>query len=363
VPISEESELSNKIGQANAQPQASTGAIRQKFGMPSVQVPNAGGVPLDDLSRHLVVLAQEAAREVLTGYTTDERRETVQRVMDAGTAVEYLVKAVLAGLNPSLLADRTDPRSILTFAGVAVTPVPAASELKTITFRDSLRLIVNADPRSKSIEQDANAIMGARNAAAHMGLVDASVRSTFAHELVRIASTLLPILGMDKEIFWSNQLMPVVEALMRINDDSSIARTASKIAKARKVFDELIWGMSLESTESTLRALESRESFPLSYDNDKQRFSCPACSRSGWVLYMRKVHWESATFEYDDYLGVPSDCLVPIDLEPIDFSCPVCGLFLAGSEGEIDNVEGIATIQHHVWESVSFNDHRLLPPD
>jgi hypothetical protein len=359
VLIGENSELSKK----NAANDVEIQTVRQNSDTLLSPKPRAGGVPLESLSRHLVSLAREAAQDVLTGYTSDERRESVQRIVDAGMVVEHLVKAVLAGLSPSLLADRTDPRSILTFAGVALTPVPAASELKTITFRESLRLVVIAEPRSKPIELYAGSIISARNAAAHMGMVDPAVRNSFAQELVRIVSILLPILNTEPESFWSKRLMPVVEALERINDDRSLARVVSKITKAREIFAEITRGLSSDLSEATLRALESRETFLLMLGCETQRSVCPACTRSGWVLYERRPHWESAEFEYDGYLGAPSDCFVPVDLEPIDFSCPVCSLFLEGSEGELDTVDGIETIEQHVWESVSINDYRLIPPD
>lgn len=327
--------------------------------------PRVAGIALDGLVAHLIRLARDAAHDVITGYTTDEGRERVKRLVDAGAVVEHLVKAVLAKLNPVLLADRKNDLSMLTFSGVTLSPPQTAAELKTIAYADAMRVLILAEPTLKSIQKDAAAIISARNAAAHMGMVDRSTLDTYAQDVVRIVAILLPFLGEQPERFWSKPLMPVVEALEREKDDRSQARVASKIAKARAVFAQLTRGLEPSASEAILRGLESRQSlgWGLNFTSENLRHECPACGRSGWVSYERALRWEDGQFEYDSYLGAPSDCVVPVDLEPIMFDCPVCGLLLDAAEDELEDMEGIGILYDHEMESVGMTDPRLYGPE
>ncbi|QHC68693.1 hypothetical protein GSU68_18460 (plasmid) [Rathayibacter sp. VKM Ac-2759] len=326
--------------------------------MPETPRPAASIMP-ERLSAHLLVTAQDAAREVLTGYTTDEPRELLQRLFDAGSVVEHLVKAAVARIHPSLLADRTHAQSVLTLAGVALSPPLSVTELRTISYTEAMKLLVLAQPVVARVDTDAKALVAGRNAAAHMGLVNRAVVETFAQDLVRVVGVLLPLLDTSKEEFWSAQWLPIAKALELEKEDRSRARVASKIARARLAYLELIDGFDESNRESTLRLLERRLSEFDFFGMDLERLDCdcPACGRSGWLTCERELRWQEAKPTREEMHGVST--AVPIDLIPLAFECPVCGLALDGSQGELVVVEAREVIRSDQFEYVSDSDSRL----
>lgn len=124
-----------------------------------------------------------------------------------GVAVESLAKAFLVKVNPGLIADRGDIDSILIFTGAVEYLAPNARARTRMgkevlkTAREMITVEQSSQPWTVA---DEDAVLEARNAVAHLGLLRDRDKAEFFEAGKRILAALLPHTTDFMIPFWPN---------------------------------------------------------------------------------------------------------------------------------------------------------------
>ncbi|MGN8027115.1 hypothetical protein [Microbacterium sp. 22242] len=307
-----------------------------------------GVAPVSGLATSMAAASTQAARATLLNYTSDGLYVKLRTALEAGAATEWLVRAALARLSPSLLALRTHHDSVLALSGARTLSDPL--ELRTIPTSEVLTILLKAHPTMASLRSDVDFIMSVRNGAAHSGLVAAASLELAARRLVRVAEALIEEVGLTREDYWGAELAGVAAGISADFENEIAARVSSKIAAAKARLKDFVAGIPKAQLEQTLTALESRHSSVLiADDSEDHEYKCPSCERRAWVTYLRQ-HGEEGSLEVDyDSEGYPESASVMFEvvLVPMILQCPVCGLIL---DAQDDELSGLDDVEEHEGE-------------
>ncbi len=294
-----------------------------------------------ELPRHLLKTATELAREAVKSRAAESRSELFTLVISGGTAVELLAKHVLADISMALLVDRGDMNGILHAAGRADLAKAGPTQFKTVTVTDCLATIGKIHNKFNWGGQNdpAHIVLEARNAAIHLGLVDRHNLHEVIRALVQTIDRLLGLGDSDRELFWSRDLLPIVEAVLDENAEAIRSVIEAKKLRASQKYKALL--EQLEGTEATsiLVVLQERG---LQFEADREeRFECPVCNHRGWLAF--EIERGKPTYVpgpgYDDHPLYE----VTQTAYPILFYCSVCELELDVEEIDAhgDDMAGI----------------------
>lgn len=293
------------------------------------------------LRNHLFVGAREAARSALDGIAAREGHDVAVAFMNAGMAVEYLLRAVVANVAPALLFvprnsfDNKFAAAMVRAHTDAADDVSWVIEGKSADFELVRRVALEAAPVLAARAADIEEIMKRRNAVAHMYVVETPKLRGSVTALVRITEAVIDHLGADPLRFWGNRhalatsLAAESENLMRVEVEL-------KVREAQQRVQHLRAGLALDEARRVISTLESNGStvvFP--GPNAQFHTPCPACGCQAEV-YVRLADDTSNldALELVDWgeEGIPGAVLIPQEPVAVMLQCPVCLLHLRSEE-------------------------------
>ncbi|WP_431236068.1 hypothetical protein ACQ856_30280 (plasmid) [Mycolicibacterium psychrotolerans] len=209
----------------------------------------------DDLADHLLTIARYRANRALRelhrypfGSRWGEDPEAVRwldRATDAGTAVEIMIKHILAKVTPVLILDtkKITRNSILHLTGRSDVvarlsanndPAPIdALDVATIGASEAVDLVAKMwSSGARFSVRDAKAILNVRNAAIHLGMLSRSTMLTTMLKFIDVMAALVEEAGAPSD-FWSVSVSSI-ERKIRSNTPISVV-LQQKIDNARAV--------------------------------------------------------------------------------------------------------------------------------
>lgn len=275
--------------------------------------------------------ARHRARRALRLYKSTDPWDLLDAGADAGGAVELLVKACIAAVEPALLAKGgsglTPAETMLRLRGHGKVLDPDREpRLVTLDATVAVEMAERLFPKLTTVSSGARAALEARNDSMHMGIaitdrVDAAVAG-----MARFVVVALPLLGLSSGQFWGDE--DDVKAAGRAVDTrmSHIAEViAAKIELAAARHARFLLRFTEDEAANVATALlakhqeraEVRPGFP-------ER--CPACGNDGWVAL-------DADFDLEPD-GGGGWTYLQTDEWVEGFECPVCQLELNSEECE-----------------------------
>jgi hypothetical protein len=302
-----------------------------------------------------VPLSPDAFHESARGFAQDALRAHHDReyrrvTLDAGTALEHLIKASLAKRSPALLTElkgESNFHSLLRLLGIpGGRPV---GQLRTVGLRDALARVRLFVPLPGGSEDDLQTLIGMRDGTVHAALDD-EVEERLLVAFVQYANTLLVDLGLDRSKFWGPTFLPIVDALLTDASDKVAHDVAVKIAGARANFKRR-YGSEPDEVLDFVRELAVSQ-FDEGWNVPAQLpADCPACRSPGAATGYYDVEWAP---DADDGRTVNRTGIVWF--LPSSFDCGVCGLRLRPTELA---AAGMGTR----WEIEGADPHMYEPPD
>lgn len=270
--------------------------------------------------------SRESARRAFARFTEDYEADRLEAALLAGSAAEYLLRAVIAAHDPLLLADRHVPSQI------ALSRANTGSALdlrgtRTIGTSQVLEVLRAIHP-GLAVDADLRFVMDHRNAAAHLALVDAAQLNALMVRLVQVVEKLHTLIDRQEAHYWGVDLDSVVAA-MKSERASELQQVIEvKYARARALLDELTSGLSEPGRELILEARESRPVRWAVLDAEDEPTECPVCGRTGWTSYAE----DRDDAEFDSDVEPDGAYQTAIYSTAVMFQCPVCGLVLEANE-------------------------------
>ena len=284
----------------------------------------------------LALSARWHSRVAVQQFVSTDRDELLQAAISVGTASELILKALVSSTSPALLADRGDRDSLLLLANASLESTNALA-FRSIAAAEVHRLAKHLH-RALPIDLNDLAPLAARNAAAHLAIVDSGQLRRAVVQHCRIVQATLPLLELDDGPYWGASMRATVINLLD-EAKSEVARVvAAKLAAATTALNTRVRALPEEARAAYLAALSGRM---LSSTDHEEPQTCPACEQNGWLL----CGVERGPVEYDSENGM---AWASRTAYPFAFECPVCGL-------ELENEE--------LPEIPDFPDHVELDPD
>lgn len=263
-------------------------------------------------------LAQREAVRALERYSQDDPDAEREVAIAVGAATEYLHTAVIATVDPVLLAAPQNLPSMLMLSRHNREWVIEPRELRTADMSRKIDLVQRMFPE-QDVKADAVTIASYRNAAVHAGLTRDGAAPGLLQRMVRVIDKLDPLVGKPANRgFWPDQYAGTVQHF-RDEAASAVARLVeARLESARARFQALTAGLDSVGVAAVAGGLEigARGRAP----ELAREHRCPACQRSGWISYTR-----STTFPTVQGGDVGELETVGV---PMEFDCGVCGLYL-----------------------------------
>lgn len=301
--------------------------------------PTAGAA--ESVGDRLLALSGRFARSAATAYSIEEWDVFS---LHLATAVEQLVKAVLARAHPSFIADvRPNSRdgfdSLLHLCGFgdrARTPDYVAA-VRTISATEALErvglLVDDYQPPSPLVGR----LLRTRNGIVHAGYPEKAEGEAVLADAARYIALLLSSQGVDAKEYWGDSAnMVAVHVKRRL--EVSEARYRRRRQAAKDQYARLRSRMDEQGLAAYLAAVAP--AFPAE-PYDSALAECPACGETGLITGSPEPSWE-ADWDYDDGEAYPVGAYVSsIRLDAHGFHCRVCGLDLGTDDLAFAGLEQI----------------------
>ncbi len=271
-----------------------------------------------DLAALLSESAQEAAQRALRLFVSDDRLELLQAALAAGTAVEHLAKAVIVSVEPTLLADKVDRDTLLWLSGKGNRAETRATRIRTVGALNAVKLVAALHKGASVPSILAEAALEARNAAAHVGLVDRDELHGAVGGMCSTVDVFLNLMGSDRGPFWGDYL-GVADTLIEADRAAVEQIVAAKFASAHARLARLTDALPADYTALVLATMAQK---PLIADHEEER-PCPACGQRAWLAC--DVEEGDVEFDHDED---SVSAWVSRTAYPLWFECSVCGLTL-----------------------------------
>jgi hypothetical protein len=272
----------------------------------------------------LMQSARFHARRALTQFSSSHEDALLDAAASTGNALELMAKALLASTEAGLLADRGDPDSVLRFADKGHLAHSPASRTRTRSASEVLVLVKRLHPAFRWNAPVDELAVQVRNAALHLGIVDATELRSAVKIMSRAVDDMLRSDGQaDRSAFWGEAVLRLVDQLLDEAASEVKQEVAAKVAAAGALLARRTLGLAPESAELLLRALSGSASRTSA--EHAEAAECPVCHRQGWLLC--GVDRGPVEWDVDDE-GMPHGAWVDLTAWPEAFECPVCGLDL-----------------------------------
>lgn len=270
-----------------------------------------------------IVFASSASSFAQNALRAHHRQDYARVALEAGTALEHLLKACLAKRSPALLADLKGEASYPSL--LQLLRIPAAGppgQVRTVGLRDALKRVKTL-VKSTASDDDLQTLISLRDGTVHAALND-KVEERLLVAFVTHADALLMDLVHPRDEFWGPDFLPVVDALLADASDKVAHSVKVKLANARANFQRE-WG---NASPQILRAIRKMAKGELD-EPEQEPAKCPACASTGVATGDHDVEWE--TGQDEDHIPYMHGTVWFI---PWAFRCHVCGLRLI-SEAEL----------------------------
>ena len=294
---------------------------------PSAPTPTAPAGSDARIAERLLSSSRFFAQSAATAYSSESWE---MFYLHLATAVEQLVKAILASAHPSLIADaKANFDSLLHLCGLghrARTPDFVAA-VRTITATEALNRVDRVADNYQQPGSRVRLLLEIRNGVIHVGEMAKSQNEAILGEAAAYVETLLPNVGLTAADYWGDAAGMVAEhSRRRISGIEALFQRKLQTAKERH--RQLLAPMD-ESTRSSYLAAVVPTGYSEPFDELPVR--CPACGEPGILIGDPEPEWE-ADWDVADGEGYISGAYVgAIHYGPMAFMCRVCGLNLDSS--------------------------------
>lgn len=280
-------------------------------------------------AKALVGSAQRQIALAMDGFA-GEPQDAQLVYLSGGLSLEHLAKAVLAELNPVLLAHPQDFESQYLLASASDSFITVAPRLRTVGLQDALRRAARIVPELVALIDPLRGFVEQRNAAAHVGLTTKNNLDADVARLLQALSALLEHLGIAREQFFGDYAEVAARRVAQSIDERR-ARVQDRLDRARRLFWER-WG-------DAPRDLDLGSGLHLPDWEDPETATlveCPACGTDAVAFGEIDVEVE---VDYDHREGVPIGAALIPWFVAHEFRCRACGLQLGGDEMELAGLE------------------------
>lgn len=240
----------------------------------------------EELPEHLLELAKIRARDAVraadfSSIVTDAGATVrwLDAAIHAGSAIEILAKHYLSKVSPVLILDNAKLKDSDYLHAVGrselVPPDPKfrALNLRTRGPRECLALIGMMTGNTAIGLDCADAVLAARNAAIHLGLVDRTELQAALVNFAQVISELLSVCGIAPNDFWTPDTQKLVGALQ--TEQPFYDDLAKKFADARqKIEGKTI----IPATEVELAEIGAEDRGLSIWNTHWKKVPCPVCS-------------------------------------------------------------------------------------
>ncbi|MCF6745488.1 hypothetical protein E9529_14655 [Blastococcus sp. KM273128] len=255
--------------------------------------------------------------------------------------LEFLLRAPLARVHPTLLADPTGD-SIMQAAGLP--GKPNSTSPKSIQIRTVIeRLGAFVEGFSKDRQDEALSLVGLRNEEMHRSSSPLDVDSSkWLPQFTRVVEVLCKHLGEEPSDMIEEDLLTLGRSLVD-REDRRLAHEIGLRIQAAKDFAQ-----KLRPEEKDARKVVTASTVLSFFGETKKTVACPACVESATIT-MRSVRVTDERIEDEE---IVRDVIYLVD----ELNCPVCELQLKGP-AEI----GAAKLQqqHQLSEHESFQERYI----
>jgi hypothetical protein len=292
-----------------------------------VPVPTADG---------LYASAQRFAQSALDAHHTGDHQRIA---LNAGTAMEHLMKACLAARSPALLVDLklglTSWPSLVALCGF---PEGRPTKLRTVGLRE-VRQRVKTFVTSRASEADLALLIDLRDGVVHAAQ-DEEIDERLLVAFVQHADAMLADMDRSRADFWADRL-GVVDALLADAIDKVTRGVNVKLAQAKAAFTRK-YGEMPDELQDLIRRIAPHTGL-----SDEAAADCPACGSIGLA---EGEYWIDGDVEFGRDGEAYSWSVVKLTAS--SFSCAHCGLRLT-SQAEL-----AAAGMQQVWDMPD-----LIPSD
>jgi len=244
----------------------------------------------------------------------------LRAAMAVGVAVELALKAAVAAVLPSLLAEKGDPHSQLFLMGRPGLPGKSQSDVRTIGGTVAWQVIAAVRPQLGIGQKDVQAALNLRNGAAHLALVDRTELAEGIRAMAICIDRLLPELSLTRSDYWGEEFEGQVLVLIKEVMDAREIRVAQakssalvQLARLKALGDEAFDAIRVTLDSEGREPEDDGESYGEPHE-------CPVCAYIGWLSGV--IERSDLQVDDADHYEVWVDRL----FVPREFRCGVCGL-------------------------------------
>jgi hypothetical protein len=243
----------------------------------------------------------------------------------AGTAVEHLTKSLLAARHPSLIVEKSDFDTLLSFLGL-----PGAKKdptLRTISGRDAVTRCSQLIPAAQPMVGKIHKLIDVRNGVVHLGVLGPHEADDALANLARFVEQVLGAMDKTARDFWGYHTRAVAQQV-----SEAATRVEKRVAAKRAVAKELYrqrYGAGADSP--VLQALRQMVQTQRLVDHEEHLVECPACGEQAVAAGSYTIEEEPDVDTEAGYSWV-SDVSVVALFFPSELRCAFCDLHLTGDE-------------------------------
>jgi hypothetical protein len=270
------------------------------------------------LQAQLVAKAGAHARAAMQAYSADDWEVCATH---AAVALELTAKAVLVSVHPTLIADFRDFDTVLFLSGRSA--ARTIHNIRTAGCDETLKRVVRIVPGLRP--EPLRPILEARNGVMHLLGADRRVVNAAMAPWIHGMDELAASLGVTAEDVFGNHAETAANIGSQSLQESQI-RVASKLIRAREVFEKRFGSLNASGRGAALAALDAAYQLTA---YDETMIVCPACERQAKLIGHHEVAgWQ---VDYDDD-GFPQSRWPEVYLYPEQLACLICGLQLDGQD-------------------------------
>ncbi|MBX8688088.1 hypothetical protein GO011_11690 [Mycobacterium sp. 20091114027_K0903767] len=255
-------------------------------------------VAYDKLPDVLWDSSSQHARVVHELYPGEVAWDAQRVAISIGTAVELLLKHVLALQSFHLLPDKVAIETALTLdgKGTARDHLPQLTTVTGLVAFDRANSLSGLQLKKVDFEQ----IFQVRNAALHLGVASTKANEAAFKKMVLLTDKVFTYLGTEPsarvEYWGGDEAEKFVRAIVDEAISEAKAQYEQLLRRAREDYQRLAQSLVAAGRAEVIKQFAQ---VPPTIDPDTEEASphqCPACQNMGWVVY--EVHRGLPTFEY-----------------------------------------------------------------
>ncbi|MEU9690294.1 hypothetical protein [Amycolatopsis japonica] len=226
--------------------------------------------------------------------------------------LEFMLRAPLAKVSPTLLADPTGA-SILHALGYKPTDGGDATSIQTKTVL--IRLATVAQDFTSDLQRDAKFLVSIRNTEIHSSdsPADELERATWMPKFLRVLSVVAAYFDETPRDYLNQDFLTHAEKLSDEDDKKLEHEVRTRINK----HGQFVAGLSEEEKNDRLAAAPPKSGWGMST-------KCPACETQVTAIY------EVSRFGAESFDSDSDEVVTPVFLVAKELSCPICKLQLDG---------------------------------